>query len=103
MERIFPITEEAVMPHIGRCVCAVLHDGTHYYGTLEGVDGGHLIINGYVQRAGEVATYAVKKKQPRKKQKEVKTSAFFPGFGFSRFFLPFASLAFLFALPFFFI
>jgi hypothetical protein len=100
MERIFPITMETVMPHIGRCVCAVLHDGTHYYGTLEGIDGGHLVINGY--GPGEVATYSVRKKQAGQKRKEVHTSAFYPGFGFRRFFFPFASLAFLFALPFFF-
>jgi hypothetical protein len=102
MERIFPVTMETVMPHIGRCVCAVLHDGSHYYGTLEGIDGGHMIINGYVRGPGEVATYALKKKAAGKNRKEVQTSAFFPGFGFRRFFLPFASLAFLFALPFFF-
>jgi hypothetical protein len=100
MERIFPITGETVMPHIGRCVCAVLHDGTHYYGTLEGIDGGHLIINGYARGPGEVATYSVKKSG--KKAKEVHTSAFFPGFGFRRFFVPFAATAFLFATPFFF-
>lgn len=102
MERIFPITEETCMSYIGRPVCAVLHDGTHYYGTLEGVENGHIILNGCAGGAGEVATYALKDKKKAGRSKEVKTSAFYPGFGFNRFFFPFASLAFLYALPFFF-
>lgn len=100
MERIFPICNETIMPYVGRPICAVLQDGTHYYGTVEGIDGDRLIINGYIGNPGEVGTYALKKKQPSKKAKHVKTSAFFPGFGFNRFFLPFATLALLFSIPF---
>lgn len=106
VERIFPICEATVMPFVGRPICAVLHDGTHYYGTIEGIDGDRLIINGYLGQQGEVGTYALNnnksvKKQSAKKAKQVKTSAYLPGFGFERFFFPFAALAFLFALPFF--
>jgi hypothetical protein len=103
VERIFPICHETVTPYVGRPICAVLHDGTHYYGTIEGIEGNQLIINGYVRNAGEVGTLALKKKQSLKKNKKMKTSAFVPGFGFDRFFLPFAALAFLFALSFLFI
>jgi hypothetical protein len=100
VERIFPICNETVMPYVGRPICAVLHDGTHYYGTIEGIDGERLIINGYIGEPLKAETYALKKKKSVKKAKQVKTSAFLPGFGFRRSFLPFASLAFLFALPF---
>ncbi len=100
MERIYPICADTVMPYVGRPICAVLHDGTHYYGTIEGIDGDQLVINGYIGEPGKVQTYALKKKQSVKKSKQVKTSAFVPGFGFRRFFLPFALLALLFALPF---
>jgi hypothetical protein len=100
VERIFPISNATVMPFVGRPICAILHDGTHYYGTIEGIDGDQLIVNGYIGEPGEVGTYALKKKQSVKKGKQVKTSAFLPGFGFQRFFLPFALLALLFALPF---
>lgn len=100
MERIFPICNETVMPYVGRPICAVLHDGTQCYGTIEGIDGDRLIISGYLGGPGEVNTLALKKNQSIKKTKKVKTSAFIPGFGFRRFFLPFAALALLFALPF---
>jgi hypothetical protein len=101
VESIFPICEAAVKPYLGRPICAVSQDGTHYFGTIEGIDGDRLIINGYIGEPGEVQTYALKNKQSVKKAKQVKTSAFFPGFGFQRFFLPFALLALLFAFPFF--
>ncbi|MCY9691378.1 hypothetical protein [Paenibacillus alginolyticus] len=111
MERIFPICEASCRPYLGSPICAVLHDGTHYYGTIEGIDGDQLIINGYRGEPGEVGIYGLNKnpagkkqsgkKQSGKKAKQVKTSAFFPGFGFERFFFPFAALAFLFAFPFF--
>jgi hypothetical protein len=100
MERIFPITRVGVMPHVGRAVCAVLEDGSHYYGTLEGMDGDQMIIHGYARSPGEVETYALKETKDGKKSKDAQTSAFFPGFGFRRFSLSLASLAFLFALPF---
>jgi hypothetical protein len=103
VERIFPICSETVMPYVGRPICAVLHDGTHYYGTIEGIDGDQLIINGYIGRSCEVKTYALNKKQSIKKGQQVKTSAFSPEFGFRRFFFPFTALAFLFALSFLFI
>jgi hypothetical protein len=107
VERIYPICNETVMPYVGGPICAVLHDGTHYYGTIEGIDGDRLIINGYIGEPGEVGIYALNnnqsvKKKSVKKAEKVKTSAFLPGFGFERFFLPFAALAFLFALPFLF-
>ncbi|MCY9669676.1 hypothetical protein M5X11_32995 [Paenibacillus alginolyticus] len=106
MERIFPICEATCRPYLGSPICAVLHDGTHYYGTIEGIDGNQLIINGYRGVPGEVGIYGLNKnpsakKQSGKKAKQVKTSAFFPSFGFERFFFPFAALAFLFAFPFF--
>jgi hypothetical protein len=105
VERIFPICNETVMPYVGRPICAVLNDGTHYYGTIDGIDGDRLIINGYTGEQGEVGIYGLNNKQSVKKQsvkkaKQVKTSAFSSGFGFRRFFFPFAALAFLFALPF---
>jgi hypothetical protein len=102
MERIFPIDGPTVTPFVGKSVCAVLHDGTHFFGTLEGIDGDRLIINGFAGGPGELETLAMKKKRPSEKSGQANTSAFFPGFGFNRFFFPFAALAFLFALPFLF-
>ncbi|NHN30753.1 hypothetical protein [Paenibacillus agricola] len=103
MERIFPICKETVTPYVGRQICAVLHDGTQYFGNIEKIDGDQIYINGFIRKPGEVGTLALKNKQSNKKTKKVKTSAFFPGFGFNSFILPFAALAFLFALPFFFV
>ncbi len=100
MERIFPITSAAVTPFVGSPICAVLHDGTHYYGMLEKIDGDQMILTGYIRKPGELETYAKKNKPSVSKAKKVKTTAFFPGFGFQRFVLPFVSLALLFALPF---
>jgi len=112
MERIFPITESSCIGHIGRPICAVLQDGRRYYGFLEQVKDGQIVLNGYLYGGGTVGISSRKSARPNKKDKRnVKTSAFNPGFrgfgfggfggfGFSRFFFPLATLSFLFLLPF---
>ena len=42
---IHPICEETIKPHYGNLVCAVMHDGTHHYGILNGMAFGQLILN----------------------------------------------------------
>ncbi len=113
MERIYPITESSCLSHIGRPICAVLQDGTRYYGVLEQVKDGQIILNGYLVGGGTAGISSRPNALSKKKGKrKAKTSAFYPGiggfggfgglggFGFSRFFFPFATLSFLFLLPF---
>jgi hypothetical protein len=96
---IYPITEPICRQYIGRPVCAVLHDGTHYIGMLEEIRDGQLVINGYIP-GPEIAEIYSKGKKKHRKSPKAQTS-FFPGFGFNRFFFPFAALSLLFLLPFF--
>lgn len=98
MEAIYPICEETVSPYIGRHVCAVLNDGTYTIGKLCGCQNGGILIDG-AQGQGVINASNVTDAQKKIKSciEKINTSAFF-----NPFFFPFASLAFLFAFPFFF-
>lgn len=98
MELIYPICEERCLSYVGRHVCAVLNDGTYHVGRLAGVQNGGILMDGS-QGDGMVTASRVEevKKQIQHHMKKANTSAFF-----NPFFFPFASLAFLFAFPFFF-
>ncbi|WP_373231577.1 hypothetical protein [Cohnella sp.] len=116
MQSFCPISVDAIRPYIGKQVCAVLHDGTHLYGTITDCREGQLLISGCVKGPGTVTTSAIQAKaQIRTKLKnKAKISAFTPFFGFgggaavaaislaliaSLFFFPFG---FGFGFPFFF-
>lgn len=43
---ISPITVDNILPHVGRPVYAVLHDGSCRIGIIRGCSGGHLYLDG---------------------------------------------------------
>jgi hypothetical protein len=91
-------TAEAIMPYIGKKVCAVAFDESCFFGVIEGVRDGMLILRG-AEAPFTVSTKDVK--TSKSQLKEASTSGFVP-FGFSNFFLPLALLTLLFIEPFFF-
>ena len=99
MEMISPVTAEACSPYIGRPVCAVLHDGSRYYGYLHSVEGGQLRL----RSEQDAAVTSMKKK--KRHAPEASTKAFYPfsPFGYQRgtIALDLALIALLFAIPFF--
>jgi hypothetical protein len=119
MEVIQPVCAESCAPHIGRPVCVVLNNGTHYYGYLSGVDGGKLYLSESVQGPGTLSVSAVKAKkqlagiQRKGKDPRAKTKVYpplglgYPGYGpgpgafAGAFALDLALITLLFALPFF--
>jgi hypothetical protein len=84
VHQITPITADAIRPYIGKPVCAVMHDGTHVYGTIVDCREGHLILSKGVQGPGTVSTSTLRaKKQIRTGLKnKANVSAFTPFFGF---------------------
>lgn len=111
MQQIYPVCHETIYPLIGRKVCAVTHDGTRYYGTVSEVNGGRLLLTDCTIGDGTLALASAKTEGKRKKmhqEKKAKLSGFYggygyPGYGYGAYWLPFALLASLFLLPFFFI
>ncbi|HUC93984.1 MAG TPA: hypothetical protein VMS09_18535 [Paenibacillus sp.] len=83
MPFIHPICEEKLGPYVGQPVCAILHDGTYYYGICGGVRDGKLILNHNVKGAGSLSISAKKNKQRVRIDNKAKVSGLgFPGFGF---------------------
>jgi hypothetical protein len=106
MQQITPICEDTIRPHIGRPVCAVMHDGTYLIGTIADCRNGQLYFQGGVQGPGVVSTSA--KRASAQIKKNIKNKAnisFFPFFGFGAGFVTGAItlglIAALFAFPFF--
>ncbi|HEY0829346.1 MAG TPA: hypothetical protein VGE40_14700 [Bacilli bacterium] len=108
MHQIYPISLETCRPYIGSTVCAVLHDGTHYVGTIAGVSAAGIEFSGASQGASVLATQPNKaKKQLQNLKSKAKTSAYgfggtYGGYGYGTT-LDWAAIALLFLLPFFFI
>lgn len=113
MHAINPINIQNVSPHIGKSACVVLQNGTCYYGTISGIDGGRLLLNGATRGVYTLSTN-VKKAQSQllKKQNKSKTSAFgYGGFGYGgygggyggAYALDLALITLLFLIPFFWI
>jgi hypothetical protein len=95
MEIISPINAETCRSYVGKPVCAVLHDGSRYYGYVHGVEDGRLLLS-YEPQA---AVTSAKKKS--KNKKKASTQAFFGPYGYGGLFaLDLALIALLFALPF---
>jgi len=98
-----PIDEDAIRPYIGKSVCAVLQDGTCYYGSITDVRGGQLFLDGGYKGVETLSTSVNKAKtQLSKLNDKAAVSAFFPGFGFGGGGLALSLLliALLFATPF---
>ncbi|WP_438446744.1 hypothetical protein [Gorillibacterium sp. sgz5001074] len=115
----YPIQAEACLPHCGKAVMAVTHDGDTIIGILDGVRDGNVYFKSlYTSEQAEVLARKLapkSKKAGAKPTKPVRTQAFgLPGFGYPGigypgigypgaglgFFIPLLLLATLFALPF---
>ena len=105
MEHIYPLEESKICTYIGRPVCAVLQDGSYFYGYLKEVRDGGIILTAGGQGDGVVSTNVSKAKgQLSSKSRKMKVSAF-GGYGYGygaawAITLPLALLALLFAFPF---
>ena len=100
MEIISPVTADSCSSYIGKPVCAVLHDGSRYYGFLQAVENEQLILR--FQEETAAATSSKK----RKNKSDAKTNAFnpYPPYGYfprGTIALELALIALLFAVPFF--
>jgi hypothetical protein len=79
-----PVTENQIPVFLNKHVCAVLHDGSHHYGTVTGCEHGKLILNGHLlkqQAKAEPLKKKVKKKGVRtsvKQDNTVKMATFDP-------------------------
>jgi hypothetical protein len=106
MYQIQPICEEAILPHVGRHVCAVLRDGTRHYGFVRGIADGRLYLE--PEPPFTLAGTSVRNRRRARKDK-IRTKAFwgapFGGFGFGAglLALDLALIGLLFLTPFFFI
>lgn len=106
MDRI-PIAENDIRGHIGKPVCAVLRDGSCFYGTISDIKDGHLYLSGSYRGPANVSTKAKKTKNTASKSKQkASTSGYYPGYGYgfgygSSIAIPLFLLALLFATPFF--
>lgn len=100
MEMISPVNAETCGPYMGRPVCAVLHDGSRYYGYLHAVDEEKLTLRLEPNQA------AASGKKKKRKTPEVNMSAYppYPAFGFypprNEIILDLALIALLFIVPF---
>ncbi|WP_435171833.1 hypothetical protein [Paenibacillus glycanilyticus] len=123
MQEIYPISHHTVYPYIGRRVSAVTHDGRHFIGTIKGVEDGKLVVEDCIFDRKPLTLSSVRNGKPSKKQTRSKHKARLSnygygydgygggyggygggcGFGGDCYFFPFAILASLFILPFFFI
>lgn len=109
MQGIRQISLDSCSSYVGTPVCAVLRDGTHYYGVLGGLNEGKLWLYESVQGPGTLTVSGVKAK---KRLADIKHKAATKSFGFGypyaypyagAFALDAALIALLFTLPFFFI
>jgi hypothetical protein len=83
LQPITPISEEVIRPYIGQQVCAVLHDGTHLYGTISDCSGGQLYFTNGQQGLGTVSTNSKKAiSQIKTKLNDKANVSFTPFFGF---------------------
>lgn len=100
-----PISENAIRPHIGRPVCAVLRDGSCFYGTIADIRDGQLILSGGSRGHAPMTTSAKKKKKQASKNK-ANVSGYYPSPGYpygygAAIAVPLFLLALLFSVPFF--
>ncbi|WP_199620634.1 hypothetical protein [Paenibacillus alkalitolerans] len=60
-----PVTENQIPRFVNKHVCAVLHDGSHHYGTVTGCERGKLILNGHLLKQQTKAETLKKKAKKR--------------------------------------
>lgn len=94
---ISPVTPESCRFRIGKPVCAVLHDGSRYYGYLQAVLADRLLLVANPE-GGAVPSF------PISGASALRTNAHYPhpryGYPGDGFALPLARVAFLMPLPF---
>ncbi|WP_166240655.1 hypothetical protein [Paenibacillus turpanensis] len=80
IQLISPINEKSIRPHAGKPVCAVMKDGTHVFGYVDGVRDGKLYFSNSAYGIGTLSTSAYQaKRQLERKMSGPKSSAF--GYG----------------------
>lgn len=95
------VNEKTIRSCIGRTVCAVLHDGSQYTGTILGCEEGRLILGGELPQEEAVGTTRAKSKRKGKKAaSKAKVSAFYPPYYPGAIALDLAWIWLLFAIPF---
>ena len=100
MQIISPVNADTCSSYIGKPVCAVLHDGSRYYGYLSSIEDGRLML----RMEPESAETSTKKK--KKANQEAKTTGYYPypPYGYyprGALALELALIALLFVVPFF--
>jgi len=100
MEMISPVNAETCGPYMGRPVCAVLHDGSRYFGYLHSIDEQKLTLR---MEPSPAATSSAKKKRKLPVAK-TKAAPIYPAYGYypprHEFILDLALIALLFTVPF---
>jgi hypothetical protein len=91
-------TEVDIRPYIGKKVCAIAFDESCFYGVIDGVRDGMLVLKG---QAAPI-TVSSNVKTAKSQLKKASTSAFFSPFAFNNFLIPLTLLSLLFIEPFFF-
>jgi hypothetical protein len=107
VHQIYPVCHDTVFPLIGKNVCAVMQNGTHYYGTVSEVRDGRVLLTDCTIGEGPLTLAAAKTEGRIKKTNrkgKAKLSGLYGGYGYGNrsFWLPLALITLLFFLPFFF-
>lgn len=95
MQYLPPMSEDGLRCHKGKRVCAVMRDGSRYYGTITDVRDGHLILNGPSNQNATINYHNQTKSKSKttsknssihsktkSKTKGASVSAFYPGYGY---------------------
>lgn len=94
MQPIHPICENTLRGYIGKPICAVLHDGSYFYGTVSEVRDGKVYLGpaggpgqGSVStnRSRAKRRLAAKRRPKNGSRMKASVSAFFPGSGYPRY------------------
>ncbi|GIQ69292.1 hypothetical protein DUZ99_04740 [Xylanibacillus composti] len=72
MQPIHPICEDTLRDYIGKPICAVLHDGSYFYGTVSAIRDGKLYFGSGIPGDGTVSTRrsAAKRQLAAKRRKK---------------------------------
>jgi hypothetical protein len=102
MQQIYPLSHQTIYPLIGKKICAVTHDGTHYYGKVSEVVGGRVLLTDCTTDDGALNRSAA---AVSKTKKNTKVSGYYDpygyGYGYEAYWLDLALITTLFLLPFF--
>jgi hypothetical protein len=110
MQQIYPLSHQTIYPLIGKKICAVTHDGTHYYGKVSEVVGGRVLLTDCTIGDGASTHSAanVSKTKNTNSKKKTKLSGYYDygygygyGYGYEAYWLDLALITTLFLLPFF--